>query len=175
MGFLGWRFPPRRFNAVLCIARQFIAGVTGFHPPLQPSAPKLPDPAFQRWVMFNPAIHCRGCGIPPLSGVSTPDIGTETAANNVKSEKISPARLVFDGKWVTCGSKRVKKVSRRVAECLRRRRKELSAWQNACDAVAKNFPSGRTLATPSQRTFRAAERLRRRRKELSERNENFLI
>ena len=57
-----------------------------------------------------------------------------------------------------------------MAEGLRRRRKELSAWQNACDAVAKNFPRGRRLATPSQGTFRAAEGLRRRRKGLSERN-----
>ena len=54
-----------------------------------------------------------------------------------------------------------------MAERLRHRRKELSAWQKACDAVARNFPSGRRLATPSQRTFRAEWRLRRRREELS--------
>ena len=54
-----------------------------------------------------------------------------------------------------------------MAERLRHRRKELSAWQKACDAVARNFPSGRRLATPSRGTFRAAEGLRRRREELS--------
>ena len=120
--------------------------------------------------MHSPAIHCRDYGIPSSLRGFNPRYRHPNGAKYVKSEKNSPARLVFDGKWVTCGSKRVKKVSRRVAECLRCRRKELSAWQNACDAVAKNFPRGRMPATPSQRTFRVAECLRRRRKELSGRN-----
>ena len=54
-----------------------------------------------------------------------------------------------------------------MAEGLRHRRKELSAWNGVCDAVAKNFPRGMAFATPSQRTFRVEWRLRRHRKELS--------
>ena len=127
MGFLGWRFPPRRFNAGLCLARQFIAGVTGFHPSpgFQPqiSAPKLPTPAFQRWVMFNPAIHCRDYGIPPsLRGFNLRH-RHQNGAKHVKSENFFPDRFVFERKWVTCASKRPERVSFQLKYSLRSQRK----------------------------------------------------
>ena len=55
----------------------------------------------------------------------------------------------------------------RVEWRLRRRRKELSAWNGVCDAVARNFPRGMAFATPSRGAFRVEWRLRRRREELS--------
>ena len=70
---------------------------------------EISTPAFQRWVMFNPAIHCivmfspaihcRGYGIPPLSGVSTPAIGTETPTPALKHRLCMGLKPLADGSF----------------------------------------------------------------------------
>jgi len=47
---------------------------------------EISTPAFQRWVMFNPAIQCRDYGIPaPLRGFN-PSHRHRNGAKYVKSE-----------------------------------------------------------------------------------------
>ena len=152
-----------------------------------------PNPAFQRWVMFSPAIHCRDYGIPPplrgfnprhrhrnspprrfnaglclarqfIAGITgfpplrgfNPRYQHPNGAKYVKSEKISPARLVFERKWVTCGSKRVKRVSCKFAQRKRWRLLFHAKLHNTRDCVSCTIQTCTTLETASLALYKLA-------------------